>query len=88
MIIPLEDREPEARDESFHLTASEGEGLREGDLVRLIREPHFGVIARVKGFPSELQTIPTESRVRVLVAELPNGQNITVPRANVEIIEG
>ena len=88
VIIPLEDREPEARDENFHLTASEGEGLREGDLVRLIREPHFGVIARVKGFPSELQTIPTESRVRVLVAELPNGQNIIVPRANVEIIEG
>lgn len=100
VIIPLGDQEPgvgcwvlgirnqslSPSPNSYPLTPEEG-GLKVGDLVRLIREPHFGVIARVKEFPSELQTIPTGSRVRVLVAELPSGQNITVPRANVEMIE-
>jgi hypothetical protein len=65
-----------------------GEGIKVGDLVRIIREPYFGVIARVKDLPPELQQIPTESRVRVLVATLPDGREVTIPRANVEMIEG
>ena len=59
-----------------------------GDLIRIIREPYFGAIARVRTLPAELQLIPTESQVRVLVATLPDGRDVTIPRANVEMIEG
>jgi hypothetical protein len=66
---------------------SEG-GIKAGDTIRIIREPYFGVIARVKDLPPELQRVPTESQVRVLVATLPDGREVTIPRANVEMIEG
>ncbi len=66
--------------------ATEG-GIKIGDTIRIIREPYFGALARVKDLPSELQQIPTESQARVLVATLPDGQNVTIPRANVERIE-
>ena len=65
----------------------ERRGLTAGDPIRLIREPYFGVLATVADLPHELETIPTESSVRVLRAKLPDGTVITVPRANVEIIE-
>jgi len=44
-------------------------------------------LARVKDLPAELQQIPTESEARVLVATLPDGQEVVIPRANVEMIE-
>lgn len=62
-------------------------GLAVGDAIRIIREPYFGVLATVAELPHELETIPTESQVRVLRAKLPDGTLITVPRANVEILE-
>jgi len=62
-------------------------GLAAGDPIRLIREPYFGVMATVADLPHELGKIPTESSVRVLRAKLPDGTVVTVPRANVEIIE-
>jgi hypothetical protein len=65
-----------------------GEGIRVGDTIRIIREPYFGILARVKDLPSELQQIPTESEARVLVATLPDGHDVVIPRANVEMIEG
>ncbi|HEY7678577.1 MAG TPA: hypothetical protein VIG69_16000, partial [Candidatus Methylomirabilis sp.] len=62
-------------------------GLAIGDAIRIIRGPHFGVLATVAELPHELERIATESRVRVLRAKLPDGTVITVPRANVEILE-
>ncbi|HXG21577.1 MAG TPA: hypothetical protein VNN62_21185 [Methylomirabilota bacterium] len=41
----------------------------------------------MRALPPELQRIPTESQVRVLVATLPDDREITIPRANVEMIE-
>ena len=64
------------------------EGIAIGDPIRVIREPYFGQIGRVSALPTDLQTIPTESQVRVLEVELPNAARIVVPRANVEILEG
>jgi hypothetical protein len=64
-----------------------GEGIKAGDTIRIIREPYFGILARVKDLPAELQQIPTESEARVLVATLPDGQDVVIPRANVEMIE-
>lgn len=65
----------------------ETHGIQVGDIVRIIREPHFGLLARVQALPAELQHTATESRVRVLVVTLPNRQDVTIPRANVEMIE-
>ena len=86
VIIPLE-HSISAQRSAFSVQHSEEGGIKVGDMIRITREPYFGLIARVKALPSELQHIPTESRVRVLVATLPNSQDVTIPRANVEMIE-
>jgi hypothetical protein len=69
----------------------EGEGLVAGMVpgtpVRIIREPYFGLIGVVDSLPVELQALQSESFVRVLTVRLPDGGSVTVPRANVEIIE-
>jgi transcription antitermination factor NusG len=64
------------------------EGIRIGDPVRIIRDPLFGRIGQVASLPSDLQQIPTESEVRVLVVEFGNGEKAVIPRTNVEVIEG
>ena len=64
------------------------EGILEvGSSVRIIREPYFGQLGRVTELPVELQNLETEARVRVLRVELEDGQETTLPRANVEAIE-
>lgn len=62
-------------------------GVKVGDEVRIIREPYFGRLGRVKGLPPQLQKIETEAKVRVMEVELKGGEKVIVPRANVEIIE-
>ncbi len=62
-------------------------GLVIGSLVRIIREPNFGMIGKVTALPVELHDIETESKVRILEVELENGKKVFLPRANVEIIE-
>jgi hypothetical protein len=66
----------------------EREGIRIGDPVRIIRDPLFGKIGQVAALPSELQKIPTESDVRVLEVQFPDGSKAVIPRTNVEVIEG
>lgn len=63
-------------------------GIMPGTSVRLIRAPYFGAIGKVSTLPVELQKLETESEARVLEVQLENGKTVTVPRANVEIIEG
>jgi len=62
-------------------------GMVPGTPVRIIRAPYFGAIGRVHSLPIDLQQVETESYVRVLEVELEDGRIVTVPRANVEIIE-
>jgi hypothetical protein len=62
-------------------------GMVPGTPIRIIREPYFGAIGKVASLPVELQTLESESKVRVLVAELEDGRKVIIPRANVEIIE-
>jgi hypothetical protein len=62
-------------------------GMVPGTPVRIIRHPYFGAIGVVKFLPVELQQVESESYVRVLDVELDDGTVVTVPRANVEIIE-
>ncbi|MDI6894362.1 MAG: hypothetical protein QME70_07100 [Bacillota bacterium] len=63
------------------------QGLVPGTRIRIIREPYFGRLAHVTELPPELQVIETEAKVRILHARLDSGELVTVPRANVEIIE-
>jgi hypothetical protein len=63
------------------------QGLVKGTTIRIIREPYFGALGTILRLPVPLQRIETESDVRVLEAELEDGRRVTVPRANVEIIE-
>lgn len=68
-------------------SAEESLQLKIGTPIRVIRVPYFGILGKVKNLPPELVRIDTESEVRVLQAELSDGRIVTVPRANVEIIE-
>jgi len=63
------------------------QGLLPGTPIRIIREPYFGALGVVSELPVPLKKIETESDVRVLEAELEDGRQVIIPRANVEIIE-
>ncbi|MGD9726453.1 MAG: hypothetical protein AB7V39_08650, partial [Nitrospiraceae bacterium] len=78
---------PQAASPAASASASQREGIRIGDPVRIIRDPLFGVIGEVSRLPSELQKIPTESEVRVLEVRFGDGRTAVIPRANIEVIE-
>ena len=80
---------PDAAASASDAVDGEKEGVLEiGSSVRIIREPYFGKLGRVTELPVELQNLETEAQVRVLRVELENGEQTTLPRANVEAIEG
>ena len=68
----------------------EGEisGLTIGSSIRGIRHPYFGQLGKVTDLPSPLHVLESESKARVLEVEFKGGKRATVPRANVEMIEG
>ena len=68
-------------------SAAAGIGFDVGAPVRCIRAPHFGRIGTVVALPVELQLMPSETKVRVVEVELDGAERVTVPRANVEVIE-
>lgn len=82
VIVPLGDATPE----SDRTIGEEGQ-LGAGTPIRVIREPYFGILGNVTALPSELVQVESETWVRVLEAKLADGRTVTVPRANVEIIE-
>jgi hypothetical protein len=61
--------------------------LKLGANVRIIRDPHFGVIGKVAALPHELTTLESGSKARVLEVAVDGKPRIVVPRANVELIE-
>ena len=65
----------------------QSEGMQIGDPIRVIRQPYFGRIGAVASLPPELQTVESETKVRVLGVRFEDGSIAVVPRANVEIIE-
>jgi len=87
IIIPVEDVSAVQLVELSEEASFVSEGLRSGTPVRIIREPYFGALGVVTGLPVELQKVESQSKVRVLRAELEDGRRVVVPRANVEIIE-
>jgi hypothetical protein len=82
IIVPLES--------SAHpleaMPTAESQQLNIGVPIRIIREPYFGKLGRVRALPPELVEVESGARVRVLEAELEDGTVVTVPRANIEII--
>ncbi|MBM3463172.1 MAG: hypothetical protein FJX76_13805 [Armatimonadetes bacterium] len=62
-------------------------GMHIGSPVRIIREPNFGLLARVVDLPVELTAVETEAKVRVVGIQLDDGRRMMLPRANVELIE-
>jgi len=67
--------------------AVESLGLCEGARVRIIREPLFGALGKVKSLPTALESLESEVKVRVAEITCDNGQTVTIPRANIEAIE-
>ncbi len=59
-----------------------------GTFIRIIREPYFGKLATVTALPPQPVRIASGAVVRVLDARFENGDTVTVPRANVEIVAG
>ncbi|MDD3534613.1 MAG: hypothetical protein PHC50_00500 [Candidatus Cloacimonetes bacterium] len=82
IVIPLDFDEDELVAQAASLPI-----LEIGTLVRVIRQPHFGRIAKVSALPEELTKVESETLVRILEAELDDGTLIRIPRANVEVIE-
>ena len=85
IIVPLEGP---VRETVEQVTPRQADGLRAGDRVRAIRRPYFGLIGEVEELVAEPVKIETEATVRVLRMRTDRDETITVPRANVEIIEG
>ena len=82
VIVPL----PASAEAANSETGDEG-SLAVGTPIRLIREPYFGKLATVAALPPQLTVVGSGASVRVLEAALDDGTTVTVPRANVEIIE-
>ena len=86
IILPLPDGAPAAGGGADERGAAGGV-LAIGAPVRIIRDPHFGVIGTVSALPPDPQVLESGSRARVLEVEARSGDRIVVPRANVELIE-
>ena len=84
IVIQIKERKAEVSAKK----AKVSKGLEIGSAIRIIRDPHFGMIGKVINLPPELQKIETEAKARVLEVEIKNGEKTIVPRANVELIEG
>ena len=81
IIVPSmkEDQAAEIRDEE--------QSLDIGAKIRIIREPNFGILGKVAALPAKPVVIESGAKVRILEADLENGVRVSVPRANVEIIQ-
>lgn len=83
IIIPLTQSEIELEPAS----PSTGGRLELGAPVRVIRDPYFGLLGTVEELPSEPQVLGSGSKARVLRVKFESGESVTVPRANIELIE-
>lgn len=68
-------------------TAVDSGLLAPGSAVRIIRDPHFGALGSVVELPPEPRLLDTEAKVRILTVALAGGQRVTLPRANVELVD-
>ena len=83
VLIPLESQEVMADEDA----STEHGLLEEGAPVRIIRDPWFGTLGAVADLPHDLTELESGSKARVLTVSTEDGRTLTVPRANVEMIE-
>jgi hypothetical protein len=90
VVIPWEGAgaTPDTRSTARGDAEAESHVLRAGVPVRIIRDPHFGIIGTALAFPPEPQVLGSGSKARVLEVQLASGEKVVVPRANVELMEG
>jgi len=83
VIIPQQGTAPQSPDRPGE------QGMDVGSAVRIIRNPWFGKLGRVASLPSEPARLESGSRARVVWVRVEGMEEpVSVPRANVEIIEG
>jgi hypothetical protein len=82
IIVPLDEGMDAAE-----IIKKETGGVQIGDQVRIIRQPNFGRLAKVKQLIPELVVVESGTKVRVMEVEFEDGETFVVPRANIEIIE-
>ena len=61
--------------------------LKLGSTVRIIRDPYFGKIGRVHRLQHNPQSLESGTKTRVLEVVIENDNILTVPSANIELIE-
>ncbi|WP_166823830.1 hypothetical protein [Thalassoroseus pseudoceratinae] len=83
ILIPLAAGELSQVQEPRHF----GGQLEVGRPVRIIRDPYFGRLGEVADLPAEPAILGSGSKARVLDVKLNDGEQVRVPRANVELIE-
>jgi hypothetical protein len=81
IVIPLQIDAPPKK------TVEVSKGLQVGVPIRVIRMPYFGALGTVSDLPPELQVLESEAKVRVLKVKFDSGEEVILPRANVEMIE-
>lgn len=84
VVIPWSNEPAEA--EASARAIPEG-ALDVGAPVRIVRDPYFGMIGDVADLPAEPQWLESGARARVVRVRSRTGDLLTVPRANVELIE-
>ena len=84
IIIPVYDSVPVSDADTDHAPGM----LGIGSPVRIIRDPYFGKIGKVHSLPSRPQRLESGTKTRVLEVMMENSDILTIPRANIERIEG
>jgi len=80
VIIPLLQGEEAPREE--------GPALKEGTLVRLVREPYLGKVGYVASLPPQKRRLEWDVEVEGVEVDLEEGERVFVPLANLELLEG
>ncbi|MBL9140478.1 MAG: hypothetical protein JNK53_01310 [Phycisphaerae bacterium] len=95
IVIPLEDSgggasggDSPGADDAASAGGAVAGFLEIGTQLRIIRDPYFGLLGTVKALPEQPAVLGSGSKARVLDVALVDGRTVTVPRANVEVIEG
>ncbi len=66
----------------------EGPALKEGALVRLVREPYLGKVGCVAILPPQRRRVEWGVEVEGVEVDLEEGERVFVPLANLELLEG
>ena len=82
IVVPLD----EVTTSVNEIAQDSGGELVAGVVVRIIRDPHFGLIGAITALPEKPAMLDSGGKARVLEVALERGGVVTVPRANVERI--